>query len=216
MNFNQRVMVVAVFLFCTFALRAWVSGASPAPSRLAFAQFPNEIGSWKMTGSSNLDDEVAGILKADDYLLRRYSDGNGHTVDFFIAYYKAQQAGESMHSPKNCLPGAGWVPVINDMVTLEKDSQGNPVKVNRYVIEKDADRALAVYWYQADGRVIANEYWGKVYLVWDSLRTGRRDGAIIRIFIPISKSQKGAEQALKTALEFARSAKPLLPAFLPD
>ena len=215
MYFNKRVILVAGFLLCTIALRAWVSVAPPALNRLALAQFPNEIGSWKMTGSSTLNDEVAGVLRADDYLLRRYSDGNGHTVDFFIAYYKTQRAGESMHSPKNCLPGAGWAPVINDTVTLEKDSHGNPVKVNRYVIEKDAERALAVYWYQADGRVIANEYWGKFYLVWDSLRTGRRDGAIVRIFIPISRFQS-ADQALKTALDFARTVKPQLPAFLPN
>ncbi len=212
---SKRVLLVAGFLFCTIAVRAWVSVTPAAIQRAPLSEFPSQIGEWKMVGSSSLTDDVAGVLKADDYLLRRYSDGKGHAVDFFIAYYKAQRAGESMHSPKNCLPGSGWAPVINDTAVLENDRQGKPVRVNRYVIEKDGDRALAVYWYQANGRIIASEYLGKFYLVWDSLRTGRRDGAVVRVFIPLSRSEN-PDQALQTALEFARSAQPQLHAFLPN
>jgi EpsI family protein len=168
-----------------------------------------------MVSTDSLDSDVEGVLKADDYLLRRYRDSNGQVVDFFIAYYRAQQAGESMHSPKNCLPGAGWVPIINDTAVLTKSVNGGNVKVNRYVIEKDGDRALAIYWYQENGRVIANEYAGKFYLIWDSLKTGRRDGAIVRVFVPVNRS-KNPEQALNTALDFARTIQPQLPAFLPN
>ncbi len=120
-----------------------------------------------------------------------------------------------MHSPKNCLPGSGWAPVINDTAVLENDQQGRPINVNRYVIEKDGDRALTVYWYQASGRVIANEYLGKFYLVWDSLRTGRRDGGIVRIFAPLSRGEN-PEHALQTSLNFARAVEPQLSPFLPN
>lgn len=212
---SKRLLLVTGFLFLTIGVRAWVS-VTPAPiHRQALSHFPDRIGEWKMTGSSTLTDDVAGVLKADDYLLRRYSDGQGNSVDFFIAYYQTQHAGESMHSPKNCLPGSGWAPIINDTAVLQSDAQGKSVRVNRYVIEKDGDRALAVYWYQASGRIIASEYLGKFYLVWDSLRTGRRDGSIVRVFIPLPRGQN-PDQALQTALNFARAAESQLRPFLPN
>src|SRR5438067_1716021 len=129
---RKRLLLVAGFLFLTVVLRAWVSVSPPALQRLALAEFPTDIKEWKMVSNASLTDDVAGVLRADDYLLRRYSDGKGHTVDFFVAYYKTQRAGESMHSPKNCLPGSGWVPVINDTAILENDNRGKPVPVNRY------------------------------------------------------------------------------------
>src|SRR5262249_54096000 len=46
-------------------------------------------------------------LKASSYLSRTYVK-RGMRADLFIAYYAQQRAGESMHSPKHCLPGAGW------------------------------------------------------------------------------------------------------------
>src|SRR6185312_3812618 len=91
--------------------------------------------------------------------------------------------GESMHSPKNCLPGAGWEPIQSDLVPLPAAGPG--VEVNRYVVEKEGDRDLVLYWYQAQGRIIAREYWGKLYLVWDAMRQGRRDGAIVRVLVPM-------------------------------
>src|SRR5438105_1821014 len=115
---SKRVLLVAGFLFLTVVLRAWVSVTPRPVPRLALAEFPTQIDDWKMVASSTLTDDVAGVLKADDYLLRTYRDGKGQTVDFFIAYYKTQRAGESMHSPKNCLPGSGWSPVINGTAVL--------------------------------------------------------------------------------------------------
>jgi len=212
---SKRLLLVAAFLCLTIGLRAWVSVIPTPVQRESLSQFPNQVGEWKMTSSSTLDEDVAGVLKADDYLLRRYSDENGHSIDFFIAYYQTQRAGESMHSPKNCLPGSGWIPIINDTAVLRSDAQGKQVLVNRYVIEKDSDRALAIYWYQASGRIIANEYLGKLYLVWDSLRTGRRDGGIVRVFIPLARGQN-SDRASQTALDFARAVTPELARFLPN
>jgi EpsI family protein len=98
---------------------------------------------------------------------------------------------------------------------LPNDSQARPVKINRYVIENGAERALVLYWYQESGHVIASEYWGKLYLAWDALCSGRRDGAIVRVIVPIRRNE-GPNNALETALTFARSAAPQLPAYLPD
>lgn len=215
MKLNRRLFVLTGFLLFTIALRAWVTVSPTEPVRKSLSAFPNAIGNWDLVKSSSLTDETAAVLKADDYLLRQYRDQDGRSADFFVAYYKTQRAGESMHSPKNCLPGSGWTPIVSDTVVMENDSQGNPIRVNRYVIENGTERALVLYWYQASGRMIASEYWGKFYLVWDALRSGRRDGAIVRIIVPIRRNEDG-KSSLETALAFARAAAPQLPEYLPN
>jgi EpsI family protein len=132
-----------------------------------------------MEQRQSMPDPLMGVLKPDDYLLRRYQDRQGRQADIFVAYYRVQRAGETIHSPKNCLPGWGWQPVQNDVVKMQQD--GQTVEVNRYVVEKNGQRALVLYWYQAHGRIIASEYAGKLYLVWDALRYGRRDGGLVRV-----------------------------------
>lgn len=215
MKFSSRLILVIAFLIATLSLRAWLNVAPPIPLRKSFAEYPDSMGKWRLVSSAQLPDDVSGVLKADDYMLRKYQDPSGKSVDMFVAYYKTQAAGESMHSPKNCLPGSGWTPIVNDRVVLKNDAQGKPVEINRYVIENGGERALVLYWYQANGRTIASEYWGKFYLVWDALRTRRRDGAIVRLLVPLGRGED-SEKPLESALEFARVAGDNLPSYLPN
>lgn len=216
MKLTNRIVIVAAFLFLTISVRAWLNTAPPVPLRQPLVNFPASLGDWKMTSSAQLSDDVSGVLKADDYMLRRYQQAStGNTVDMFVAYYKTQAAGESMHSPKNCLPGSGWTPIVNDRVVLKNDPEGKPVEVNRYVIQNGADKALVLYWYQANGRTIASEYWGKFYLVWDAMKTRRRDGAIVRLLVPLRRDED-SQKSLASALQFARLAGADLPKFLPN
>lgn len=212
---GKKAWLVAVLLLLGAGVRAWVSVPPQERPRKDFSSFPTQLGGWTQRGVYAMDDEVSGVLKADDTVNRRYADGKG-PVDLFIAYYKIQRAGESMHSPKNCLPGSGWTPVVNDRVVMDAHgADGSPVYINRYVIEKGSERALVLYWYQASGRVIASEYWGKFYLVYDTFRSGRRDGALVRITLPLLRDSDQDDMTAR-GLEFARAvAAPLAP-FLPN
>jgi EpsI family protein len=209
---NLRIALVTVTLVLSFALRGWLSAAADPPHRENLANFPQDAGTWTMVSEEVLDEETAGVLKADDYVVRRYESA-GQPVDLFVAYYQTQKAGESMHSPKNCLPGAGWEITSTQQVALLEDS-ADPLMINKYVIEKNGQKVWMLYWYQASGRVIASEYWGKVYLVLDALRTGRRDGGIVRLTIPIRRNSDGSEE-LKVGLDMARTVMPLLSKYLP-
>ena len=115
-----------------------------------------------------------------------------------------------MHSPLNCMPGAGWEPVGQDTRRNtraplgEPASAGAPPMINRVIVQKGLDRQLVLYWYQAHGRIVASEYWGKVYTVVDAIRLNRSDGAMVRIIVPIPSMNEGAEtEAERLALEFA-------------
>lgn len=215
MSMTRRIIIVSLTLVFSFGLKTWVNATPPAPSRESLKGFPREIAEFRGGADEILDDRIGGVLKADDYILRSYRASHGPQVEFFTAYYKTQKAGESMHSPKNCLPGWGWQIIKTDEVPLRPDDPAHPTMINRYLIEKDGDKALVLYWYQANGRVIASEYWGKIYLVMDALRSGRRDGAIVRFVVGIPKGSNG-DAEFDAAMKMARAVAPILPKYLPD
>jgi EpsI family protein len=212
---NRKIILVTVTLLLSFGLRLWLSAVPSIPNRDSLTAFPKQVGPWTLLREETIDDESARVLDADEYVLRTYTDPQGRNIELFVAYYKTQKAGESMHSPKNCLPGSGWDIAKAEEAPLWPAGDAPSPVINRYLIEKGADKALMLYWYQANGRVIASEYWGKIYLVLDALRTGRRDGAIVRFVVSIPKGSNGNSE-LETGLQMARATVPLLPKYVPD
>jgi EpsI family protein len=90
---------------------------------------------------------------------------------------------------------------------------GKTFVANKYVIENGNARELMIYWYQGRGRFIANEYWGKIYTVLDSVSLRRSDAAMVRVTVPITGSETAA---LESAREFAAVASEVLPEFVPN
>lgn len=151
-----------------------------------------QIAGFKATDNPQLTDGVLRQLRSDSYISRTYSKPGGH-ADLFIAFYAQQRAGDSMHSPKHCLPGAGWE--IWDYGNTDIPVNGQSFRVNKYSISNAGQRMLVLYWYQSKGRIIASEYTGKVLLARDALLQNSTAASIVRIIVP---DEPGA-------LEYARS-----------
>jgi len=151
------------------------------------------------TGIDNppIAESVLKELKPSSYLVRTYSKGD-LKADLFIAFYAQQRAGESMHSPKHCLPGAGWE--IWNYQTTNIPVEGRPLKVNEYSISHEGDRQLVVYWYQSKNRVIASEYMGKILLARDTLLQSSTAASIVRIIVPDRPGTAGEARGLASAL----------------
>ena len=115
------------------------------------------------------------------YLSREYQKGNLR-LDLFISYYAQQRSGESMHSPKHCLPGSGWEIWQHGSALVPVG--GQQITINKYSIQKETNRMLMFYWYQSPERILASEYSGKAYLVWDALTSGHTSGSIVRLSLP--------------------------------
>jgi EpsI family protein len=139
-----------------------------------------EIGGWTHVDSSPLEGDALDRLHPTDYLARTYRLGD-HNLALFVAYYSVQRTGESMHSPRNCLPGNGWEIWKYDEVRLPAPFDGT--SVNRFYIQNQGRRMVVYYWYQSRGRVIADEYLGKLLLIRDTLMTGRTSSALVRIIV---------------------------------
>jgi len=147
------------------------------------AIFPRVIGTWEGQDLP-LDSRVIRGLAVDDYLNRVYHDSSGNNLALYVGYYKSQRKGATIHSPKNCLPGAGWEPVSAGHVELGW-RDGEPALVNLYEIQKGINRQIVLYWYESHGRIVASEYSAKMYMVLDSIRLNRTDAALVRIAAPV-------------------------------
>jgi EpsI family protein len=216
-------MVTASRLFVFSGLMLAVSGylamtrrAERVPIREALNACPMQLSNWHGERAPDFDERTLAILGVDEYINRVYLDTRRRPIGLYVGYYGSQRQGDTMHSPLNCLPGAGWSPVsffrMPIAVQGAPDASGN-ITVNRYVIEKGLDRQLVLYWYQSHGRVVASEYWGKVYMVLDAIRTNRTDGALVRVIAPITTTEAEAEHQ---AVAFAQVLYPLLERYLPS
>jgi EpsI family protein len=172
------------------------------------------LGEW--TGTDvGIQQDVLDVLGSGDFLLRVYQSSSLRQpyIDLFLAYFPSQRAGDTIHSPKHCLPGAGWQPVESGRVMLSLPGH-SPFPANRYVIAKGTERQLVLYWYLAHDRAIASEYWAKFYLVTDSIRLKRSDGSLVRVTTPLlpDETPDAAQQRLSS---FAGNFTPLLSEYIP-
>jgi EpsI family protein len=212
-----RISIVGVLLLLGAAVIAKASRVEEVPPREPFSQFPFQIGGWRGQDTERFDERTMEVLGADDYLSRYYHSQRA-TVGLYVGYYKSQRQGDSMHSPLNCLPGAGWQPLERSYLPLQvadANGQQSEITVNRYVIEKGLDQQVVLYWYQSHGRVIANEYRSKIFMVYDAARLNRSDAALVRVTSP-KLSSGSLEDAETRAVEFVKAMFPQLGRFLPS
>jgi len=214
-----RALVVALVFAATTAYLSVASRAEELPPREPLADLPMFITPWSGTRSPDLTPDVLAVLGADDYILRNYSRAGAPPIGLYIGYHASQRQGDTIHSPLNCLPGAGWQPTeVNRTqipIQTSSDASPRPIDVNRVIITKGLDRALVLYWYQSHRRIVASEYWGKVYTVLDSVRYHRTDAAMVRIIVPIPDGQD-PHAAEAQATTFAQALFPLLSPHLPS
>lgn len=204
-----RAVVVVVLVLGTGAVVERAAIREPNVSRAPLGEVPLQIDGWRGYDAAPLADDVVATLGVDDYVNRRY-ERNGIPVSMYVGYYGNQRSGDTIHSPQNCLPGAGWLPVASGRERIALGSSS--VEVTRYEIVKGLDRQVVLYWYQGRGRVIAGEYANKAWLMVDAARYGRSNGGIVRLIRPVVTT---ADEARGELLSFASALLPRLSGHLP-
>jgi EpsI family protein len=206
----RRAVVVIVLLLLAAFYSARAGSAEAVVAREPLATLPLSIGAWHGQEAMPLADDVLTQLGVDDYVNRQYFRSESVPVGVYIGYYASQRQGDTIHSPQNCLPGAGWRPVETGIAQLPNG--GRTVRVNQFVIQKGLDRQVVLYWYQGRGRVVANEYQNKALLMLDAARLHRTNGGLVRIIAPIVTT---AEDAKREIASFALLLFPHLDRHLP-
>ena len=206
--------LLTILLLVQASLIGYLAPAEKVPSGRPLIGIPKDLNGWKMFGDEGvMEPEIMALLRADDTLSRMYLDPKtGERANLFIAFFKSQRAGVTPHSPKVCLPGAGWTPTESNTLHIQVQGRSQPISVNRYVVAKGQERSLVVYWYQTPYRIIAGEFTAKLYTMVDGLRYHRSDTSLVRVIVPIRGNEADAE---KIAVQFVQSLFHPVSAFLP-
>jgi len=205
-----RLWTTVGVLFGAYLLLHSVSHGEPVVPHRPLRDLPYAVGNWKGK-EIPLTEQIIQAVGVSDYANRVYFQPTEPPVQLYIGYYASQRTGDTMHSPKNCLPGAGWDPISAGYATIPL-STARQIVVNDYIIQKDLNKAMVLYWYQGRGRVIASEYASKLWMVTDALSRNRTDGALVRLITPMNDGEANARMRL---VSFAQTLFPDLDAIIP-
>lgn len=184
MTGRRRLLLSLLLLGGTLAFLHLRSTGEAVPLRRTLAVFPVNLSEWQGREAALLDGDTLRVLRPTDYLVRRYSDRSGRSLWLYIGYWDSQRKGAQPHSPKNCLPGGGWEPLDATRLTVPL-GDGRMIPVNRFLIQKERDQQVVLYWYQARGRALAGEIEARVAMVRSAILYNRTDGAIVRVSSPV-------------------------------
>ena len=90
-----------------------------------------------------------------------------------------------------------------------------PFMVNRAIIQKGRTRMMVFYWFEQKGRKIAWDMAAKYHLMVDGIRTGRTDGALVRLTTPILQGEPDSAAEARL-MDMMREVAGPLPRFIPD
>ena len=202
-------------------------------SNKPFSDFPLVLANQWEGRELGMDEDVLKVLKLSDYMMRVYVptveegiNGDGKSqltqkselglkipVWLYVGFYQSQRTGATYHSPKNCLPGAGWQFMESEIIPVQMPGN-ETIAINKVLIQKGIEKQIILYWYQDRGRVIASEYWAKGYLVWDAMTQNRSDGSLVRISVPVKDGN--VDEVFEYGLGFLRDVWPVLLEYMPD
>jgi EpsI family protein len=142
---------------------------------------------------------VAGMT---DYVARAYAQDTIVAFTTLVSYYDRQSQGKTIHSPRNCLPGAGWEVLRSGTRAVEADGVSHVV--NHYTLKNGPATAVVYYWYQGRGRIVASEYRVKWNLLRDAALLGHTEEALVRVVAYVnppggSKDSASVERAFAEA-----------------
>jgi EpsI family protein len=208
-----RFLPVLALLACAGAFLHARSRPERVQPHAPLSSFPSELAQWRGK-DVQIDPQILAVLGPGEFLSRVYESPKEPYIDYFLAYFPSQRTGDTIHSPKNCLPGAGWAPIASGRMQIERTG-GPPIAANRYVLEQGDDHMFVLYWYQSHGHSVASEYLAKYYLVADAIRLNRTDGALVRVITPVSRTENIAT-AEGRAVSFSQNFLPVLDQYVPN
>lgn len=140
---------------------------------------------------------VAGM---DEYVNRVYSKDTLQVFSLYVGYYTYQTQGKSIHSPRNCLPGAGWEPVESGTLPIGSAPGIGSRDMNKYVLANQGHYAAVYYWYQGRGRIESNEYTVKYNLMHDAAVYGRTEEALVRLVVPLDTRMDRSQERIRAEI----------------
>jgi EpsI family protein len=206
---NRRLLIVSIIILLFAAYLNAFPLQQVVPLRKAFDDFPLNWNGWQGK-VIYFDEAIMDKLNVSEYIMRQYRRGTDK-IDIYVGYYKSQKKDAQIHSPKQCLPGGGWLKLSERTRALDID--GENISFVEAVYQKGTDKEIFLYWYKMKDKYITNEYVLKYYMVLNSLKYRRNDAAFIRFSTPVDKTIDDSLIVIESAVsDFV----PMFSQYLPD
>ena len=140
---------------------------------------------------------VAGM---DEFINRVYLRDTVAAFSLYVGYYTYQTQGKTIHSPRNCLPGAGWEPVESSTLPISGAPGIGSRSMNKYILANQGHYAAVYYWYQGRGRIESNEYTVKYNLMRDAALYGRTEEALVRLVVPLTVGKERTQEQIRAQI----------------
>ena len=193
LRFPAAVVLLLISIGCMQAM------SSPREVQLVrpLSEIPLCLGIW--SGSSiTFDEKTLDNAGVDHYIMRTYYAPDHAPVSVYVGFYSHQRVGHTIHSPRRCYPGSGWEVVSTGKAeTPAPGSDGKHLLVNRMLIRRENSLQVVYYWFQSRGRIVAGEYREKIYLILDTIFTGRNDGTLVRVSTDAGTAPRDADEVLQ-------------------
>ena len=209
----KRTAIIVLLMAATAALTGLVSRTEQILPNKPFSEFPLSVG--ERAGTKNqLDERVYNVLGVEDYVMADYRNmSSGSMVNLYVGFYQSQKEGDIIHSPRNCMPGAGWKITESSIKEINLTNRKDPINVAKLLIQKGSQKQMVLYWFQSRGRIISSEYWQKIWLVMDSVTRQRTDGSFVRLISPVTTDEQHAATILEA---FVKDIFPALSTHIPS
>lgn len=189
---NRFPYVPAAILFAGAAFVVHTRAQSAIPLVAPLTTVLDTVPGYR-TKDQVISDEERRVAGMSNYVARVYSKDSSVAFTTLVSYYERQTQGKTIHSPRNCLPGAGWEILTGG--TKPVVSAGASHVVNHFVLKNGPATAIAYYWYQGRGRVVANEYQVKWNLLRDAALAGHTEEALVRVVVYLPRNASGEPNA---------------------
>ena len=179
----------------------WTIDTVPKPVAVRFPALDSEL----LHAYPNSSDQR--FSAADDDLVRVYRTASGERVRLYIGYYRHQQQGKELTGDVSHALRTAASP-------LELTLDAGTIEINQVVPDATIQRGL-IFWYDLNGRIVADMYLAKAYMVWDALTRRRTNGAVIMVAWEYPAGVEFDASRLK-AIGFVRELVPLLRYYMPS
>jgi len=175
---KKNFFIIIAVIALTFLLGATLKFYRPGVDKQAsLASIPLEKDDW-VGNEFQFDESTLQLLNPDQVFSAVYTNELGKNVHLFVDYYSPTNKSGSIHSPRNCMPGSGWIMDKTEARNIEFG--GKLISAHRIYLRRGNVEQVMDFWYVTRFGETANDYKFAIYSMLCSLTFQPKDRAFIR------------------------------------
>ena len=186
-SWSVAMVTLGVLAACLF-----LYNRGPVELKSSFTTFPATLGGWHQS-ATDASPAIFRVEEADDELLWTYRNDEGRTIQLYVAYLRAQRQGKEV--------------VDYRTARLHEDAEAVGIEVaparfisiNRGHLRDRQRNQRIFFWYEVDGRVIADRFQSKLASVWQAMSRGRTNAALVVVAPDATGPDRGGIETAEEA-----------------